>query len=176
MSVKVTDDDLGWDRILRSLDGFKGEVTTGIQAKEGKVPSNERREDGTVVDGWDDGPTVVEKAAANEFGTARAPERSFLRSTFDENRRKYAVALHKGLTKVIDGEEDFERVFLQLGEVVVGDVQEKITSLRDPPNADETIDFKGSDNPLIDSGQMRQSIRSKVTINQKAKQRRTLKR
>ena len=47
---------------------------------------------------------------------------------------------------------------LGLGEKVVADVQRKIVALKDPPNAPSTIAKKGSANPLIDTGRLRQSI------------------
>jgi hypothetical protein len=42
--------------------------------------------------------------------------------------------------------------------MAVGDIQHEITVLRHPPNAPATIRAKGSSKPLIDTGEMRQSV------------------
>lgn len=51
----------------------------------------------------------------------------------------------------------------QVGAFAAGATQQYITDLRDPPNAPYTIEKKGSDNPLIDTGSMRSSVTYKVT-------------
>lgn len=51
----------------------------------------------------------------------------------------------------------------KIGVVAVGFVQKYMTELRTPPNAASTIKKKGSSNPLIDSGALRQSVTYKVT-------------
>lgn len=107
--------------------------------------------------------TIADVAAANEFGTedGHIPERSFLRSTFDEKRNTYERMLTKGLEMAIDRAGDFDAVHNALelvGERAKRDVQRKIRTLDTPPNATRTIKQKGVDNPLIDTGRMRQSI------------------
>lgn len=51
----------------------------------------------------------------------------------------------------------------RVGVVAVGMVQKYMTDLRTPPNAPSTIKKKGSSNPLIDSGALRQSVTYKIT-------------
>lgn len=51
----------------------------------------------------------------------------------------------------------------KVGVVAVGKVQKYMTDLRTPPNAPSTIKKKGSSNPLIDSGALRQSVTYKLT-------------
>ena len=51
----------------------------------------------------------------------------------------------------------------QVGAVAAGAAQVYMTELRDPPNAAYTIEQKGSDNPLIDTGALRASVTYKVT-------------
>lgn len=108
------------------------------------------------------GAELVTYAAANEFGVpGRIPERSFLRSTADENRRRYTTELMDAAVAVLDG-QDVGSAFGRVGLGAVGDVQVKIRQLRIPPNAPSTIRRKGSSNPLIDTGRMRQSIEYEV--------------
>jgi len=50
----------------------------------------------------------------------------------------------------------------RVGVIAVAKVQQFMTELKSPPNAPSTIKKKGSSNPLIDSGALRQSITSKI--------------
>lgn len=99
-------------------------------------------------------------AASNEFGapSVNVPERSYLRSTVDEKRADYAAALTRIVRDEVDGKRVARLGLERLGAKAAGDVQRKIVALRDPPNAPSTIAAKGSSNPLIDTGRLRQSI------------------
>lgn len=104
------------------------------------------------------GSDLVTYARANEFGVpGHIPERSFLRSTVREKRDRYGRLMSKAVADVLAGEPSV-RAFEKVGVRVVRDVRLKITRLRIPPNAASTIRRKGSSNPLIDTGRMRQSI------------------
>lgn len=151
MAKGVTDTDLGYDDLVATMDELASSepaVFVGIRG-------------GPVTE---DGSSLVLVAASNEFGafdddgTQIVPERSFLRSTVREQQEKYAGLLAKDLGKLVDGKMDIEQVLARLGTVATRDVKRKIVSLKDPINADSTIDAKGSDNPLIDTGRLRQSI------------------
>ena len=54
------------------------------------------------------------------------------------------------------------RMLEQLGAMAVGEVQKYVTELDTPPNAPSTIRQKGSSNPLINTGALRQSITYEV--------------
>ncbi len=99
-------------------------------------------------------------AAVNEFGTEDGliPERSFLRATLDEDAKRINAAAGKALGLVLDGRLTADRAYDQIGFFVVGRVQRKIVDFHDPGNAPSTIARKGEDNPLIDTGRLRQSI------------------
>lgn len=106
----------------------------------------------------DQGSDLVMVATYNEFGTESIPERSFVRSTLAENRPKYQKAMQRGLEAIIDGRATVDTVLNLIGLEAVADIQKKITDIRTPPNAPVTIAQKGSDNPLIDTGRLRQSV------------------
>ncbi|MFK5708608.1 hypothetical protein [Lysinibacillus boronitolerans] len=109
-------------------------------------------------------------AAVHEFGiTIRKergsiviPERSFLRSTFDERNGEWAKFVKKQLPKLLDGQMNARTICERLGAKMVGDIQKKLTQLDDPPNAPSTIAKKGSSNPLIDNGILRRRVTYKV--------------
>ena len=50
----------------------------------------------------------------------------------------------------------------RLGEIARGDIVKSITKLNTPPNAQRTIEQKGSSNPLIDTGFLRANVTFKV--------------
>lgn len=140
----VTDRDFGYRKIMRNLRKLgraNPAVFVGVRSAAGAE--------------------LVLIAAVNEFGSAdgHVPERSFLRSTIDENREKYLALLTKATGKAIDKGKSAMRTELgKVGALVASEVQKKIRDLKDPPNAPSTIAKKGSSNPLIDRGRLRQSI------------------
>jgi len=97
-----------------------------------------------------------------EKGSIVIPERSFLRSTFDDKNKEWFKFMKKQLEHVLQGRMDARTLCERLGAKMVGDIQEKLTDLNSPPNAPSTIAQKGSSNPLIDSGGLRQRITYKV--------------
>ena len=99
-------------------------------------------------------------AAANEFGTDSIPERSFIRSTFEENKNQIAALSAAEAKAIIEGRKTVETSLLQLGLYHVGQIQAKIHSNIPPPNTQETIDRKGSSVTLINTVQLVQSIRN----------------
>lgn len=139
-TTAVRDVDFGMDKLIADLTGM-GVPTVYV---------------GVRSDG--DGE-LARYAAVNEFGSAdgHVPERSYLRSTADENRGRYAGMLADVVEGLIDG-KDPTRGLHRLGTYAKADVQRKIRALKTPPNAPSTIAKKGSRNPLIDTGRLRQSI------------------
>lgn len=104
------------------------------------------------------GQTISEIAWWNEFGTSRIPERPFLRTGLREKVTKYRAILGGGLKKILVGQTDPDTVLGVLGVAAVADVQAKIVAIQSPPNAESTKAEKGSSNPLIDIGALRQWI------------------
>ena len=147
MARGVVDKDLGYLRILRELDKLNGTVVeVGLQ------------NDGSASD---DGTLVSHYAAVNEFGTrdGRIPERSFMRSTFDETVDKLVRTRGRIIDGVYQGKLTADQGAGLLGELHQADIQKKISSHPPPPNAPSTAKRKGSTGTLVDSGVMRQSIR-----------------
>ncbi len=170
--LKVKDTDKGFRGLVEALGSAKAAyVVVGVRQEKGAMRLRRTGEPGArkaVADAT--APTMVMIATVNEFGSddGRIPERSFMRSTFDENETKYRARLTKGVRQAIDAAlvksgagpmvATLERALQLTGVVVARDVQEKIRDLKDPPNAEYTIQQKGSSSPLQDSGRLRQSI------------------
>lgn len=97
----------------------------------------------------------------NEFGTedGKIPPRPFMRLSIEKNNKNWLKFTKKGL---LNNNLEIKKTINQLGLLIVGDIQKEITNLRTPPNAESTIKKKGSSNPLIDTGLMRNSVKHKV--------------
>lgn len=151
---RVEDKDLGLNRIIRTLnkdlDGVV--VKVGVQAKDKAV----RRGKGGSIRNTDQPLAVI--AAIHEFGLGDMPQRSFLRSAYDEN----LPVIDKMIQRVAKGAVfglGTNAALNQLGNVVQGMVQRKIVDGPFVPNSPATIKRKKSSKPLIDTGHLRQSIR-----------------
>jgi TPP-dependent pyruvate/acetoin dehydrogenase alpha subunit len=105
------------------------------------------------------GPSLVEIAIWNELGTKSAPPRPFIQSTTDEQQRKWRDMVRRLNRLVLAGKMTNTEASELLGQEMQADIQQKIVDLRDPPNAQATIDKKGSDNPLIDTGAMKDNVK-----------------
>ena len=121
-------------------------------------------------------------AAANEFGAkipkrqARfedldgenpekwviIPERSYLRAWFDENVDALQATMERLIGQVVEGKISGRTALETIGGYVVTHVQAYMVDLKTPPNAPSTIARKGSSNPLIDTGQLKDAITWRV--------------
>ena len=88
------------------------------------------------------------------------PERSFIRSTFDNlNMNEVKQIVEVGLEHILnDDAYDGEDLLRSLGEYLRSQIVRTITKLKEPPNSPYTVAVKGSSNPLIDTGELRSSI------------------
>lgn len=147
MKSSVVDRDLGFKDLMDVFSDLEG--TTSVYVG---VPG--------TADDYKDGANQVLVASVNEFGSSdgRIPERSFLRSTVDEKAQEYSALLAKLVGQAVDGKITPTQALDRLGLTVERDVKRKIVDLKEPPNAERTIEQKKSSNPLIDTGQLRQSI------------------
>ena len=142
MSEFTIDTDLGYKALMDDVKKLKKEpyVKVGVLGESGSE--------------------LATYAGANEFGTrdGRIPERSFIRSTMDQNRFALFQQANRFLDQISAGSITPTKALGLLGEFIRGQIVSKITTLQDPPNAPSTILKKGSANPLIDEGRMRQAI------------------
>lgn len=107
-------------------------------------------------------PMVADVALWNEFGTERIPARPFLRTA--QNK-----AIERGnriLQVRMEENADVEQIAKDLGMMMQDEIKKQITRGEFAPNAPSTIKRKGSSHPLIDTGNMRQSVHWAVTTTQ----------
>lgn len=90
------------------------------------------------------------------------PERSFLRTGFDENVDELVNKVDAFLPDVMSLNINADAFANMVGLELSGKIQKKIRDLSGPANSQMTIDRKGSSNPLIDSGRLVGAIRHEV--------------
>ncbi|MFC6202578.1 hypothetical protein ACFP1L_11960 [Lactiplantibacillus nangangensis] len=90
------------------------------------------------------------------------PERSFIRSTFDENLGSWVDRCADWLVEVATGDMSAKTMLEKLGNVIVKDIQAKIRAIQEPANSPATIERKGSTSPLEDTGHLIQAITYRV--------------
>jgi len=88
----------------------------------------------------------------------KVPQREFMASSFDESLARLIQNRNKLYGMVIDNTLSVHKSLAILGEFMVASTKKKIRALRTPPNHPITVAMKGSDNPLINSGQMINSV------------------
>lgn len=151
-SVTIKDTDKGFNALKKELGLIKGSfVTVGIHKNAEKYPN---------------GASVVLVAATNEFGTDRAgknhdiviPERSFLRSTFDENLdnvKKYREELY---SKVLTFQITVKNALDKIGFYFSNLVKNKIENFTTPPNAPSTQAAKARSRGIAKEGKKKKDI------------------
>lgn len=98
----------------------------------------------------------------NPEGWVIIPERSYLRAWFDENVDVLQATMERLIGQVVEGKISGRAALETIGGYVVTHVQAYMVDLKTPPNAPSTIRRKGSSNPLIDTGQLKDAITWRV--------------
>lgn len=151
MTVRVRD--RGARRVVRELGRPSGpQLTVGVFGDKGSAQHR----------GSAQGITVAEIAEIHEFGLG-VPERSWLRDWIDQNKQQIEARISTESRAMITKKRTREQVLARIGVWIQGEIQQRIADGIPPPNAPSTIARKGSSKPLIDKGQLRQSITHRVT-------------
>lgn len=153
---KVKIIDRGWNKIQKqALKMSRGKaVAVGIQGSEAELVDPKHGE-----------MTNVELGAIHEFGTqdGHIPERSFIRSTFDENRAKYEKGMKLASQKFFEGKKPDGELLL-IGEEFKSDIINKVRSGDLKPLAESTMMTReGGAIPLWKSGQLMNALTAVVT-------------
>jgi hypothetical protein len=155
MAAEIKDVDHGYKALVERVFGFqKPVIDVGIL------------EDGPH---GDDDVTVLQVGIFNEFGTANAPARSFIRAWFDENEGQLRADIAVLMESVIAGKRTKEQILELIGQRAVAQIQARMATNIPPPNRPSTIKRKGkggSTTTLIDTGILRSSITYKVKENE----------
>lgn len=148
----VVADTTKWDELLTRLAKLDTmHVTVGVMSDQG---GSEK------VEGSD--LTMVELFAIHEFGTrdGHVPERAPMRVAFEDGEAQLRSFIAKRAQDVVLGRETPRTAYEKLGLYTQSMIQRRITSgpFLLPELAESTKERKGSERPLVDTGQMVQSI------------------
>ena len=153
-NAKFIEKDLGWLGILNELSKAESAyVKVGFQY--GSQTKNQRK----GARRKKAGQSMPEIAAQNEYGTKIIPARPFMSTAVDSNRGIINAYIRKQYERVLDGKSTVNKSLGLIGQLMTGLIQKRIRQIVYPPNAPSTIARKGSSKPLIDFGQMIQSVR-----------------
>lgn len=119
--------------------------------------------------GLDDGSGVLARVNGDKIEpvfvllkSVTIPERSFIRTGFDNNVDKIGNKIDMLFTEVIELNIDPDVFTDMIGMEFAGMIQRHARTVKSPPNAASTRNVKGSSNPLMDSGRLIGAIRHEV--------------
>ena len=153
-TIKYKLNDSKLKKIIKELSKFgRGWILVGLHEGENYI----------------DGATTValigfwnEFGTSNKLGEERIPERSWMRSWFDTNRKKIEKIFIQMTNLIKQRKINAVTALKRIGAWAVGELKRSIRDLQNPPNAFLTIRMKKSSSPLIDTGQMMNSINYKI--------------
>ena len=93
-----------------------------------------------------------------DTGFITIPERSFLRTGFDTYHKEVIDETNPMLSDVLGGTMSADDFCNMVGTLLRDKIREYAIDLNNPANHPFTVERKGSSNPLVDSGDMIQSI------------------
>lgn len=166
ISAKVTDTDRGYAKIVREFATAAKDYTVlagviGTRAESRKI---QRIKSGENPDTKTSKYNVAQIATVLEYGSnnGRIPARPFLRNPFDANKAKYQTRITKAAKSSKSTVLGVQSAVYKAAEFYVADVQRGINAQNFVPLAKYTVDRKGDSFILVDLGQLRQSIGTRI--------------
>jgi hypothetical protein len=132
-------------------------ITVGVHAEEGGEAHRAANDTGAPL-------TNADVATFHEFGTSTIPQRSFIRAWYDEDQEFIRTTLQKQMGLVVAGKLTTEVASERIALAFEGAVKKRISRGIPPPLQPETIARKGSSRALVDTGQLRASIRGRAEV------------
>lgn len=137
--------------VEKQLQGLAKALNTRITGAKAGYLSNDK---GEIPYEEPNPPTLEEVALWNEYGTERIPPRPFLSRAL----KSATTRCNKLVQARMEENADMEQIAKEIGVELQGAIYEQIDSGHFVPNAPATIRRKGSSRPLIDTGNLRQSV------------------
>lgn len=145
------------------VDNANAKVMVGFLSGRNHVQTQHKSKDGQYkdIDGGEAQYNNIETAELAKiltFGDARIPPRPFIEEGLLSKKDDLKKEIKTQLDKVLDGKK---ANWNKVGTKAVGAIQEFVRSdyyKTHVPNSKRTIDYKGSDTPLIDGGDLINSL------------------
>lgn len=154
MSFKLTVDKSGWNKLKKEL--LKG---SDLEVKVGIVEPTNYGSD-------NDNLSVAQVWQWQEEGVPaqNIPPRPAIRVGFMAPIKKgsYDKIFIESMIRIAEGKSTFKQEYTRIGVQAKVDLKKAVADWDTPRNAPYTIELKGFDNPLIDSGLLYESIDFKV--------------
>lgn len=149
-----------FQKIQKMADKAAVQILVGFPSGREHVPTLHKNENGEYKGYNGEDPRDIKPVETAElakelsYGSARTPARPFLEEGIRSKEKEIRKALEEETQKVLDGKQaNWEKV----GTMAVGAIQEFVRSdhyKTTIPNSKKTIEYKGSDTPLIDGGDL----------------------
>lgn len=153
MSIKITVDTSGWDKIKKNLlQANREKLKVGFFEDSRYGPENDTLNVAQVAQFMEEGDPV------------KYPPRPFIRIGFLPRLKtpEYIPIFQQAIKSVLDGQSSFKQAYTRLGPTLVKGLQNEIIGWDTPPNSPQTIEAKGFNDPLINTGKMLESVDFKV--------------
>lgn len=154
MSFKLKVDKSDWQKLKKELlKGSRLEVKVGIVEPVTYGADNDNLPVATVWSWQEEGVPAQ-----------NIPPRPAIRVGFMDPIKKgsYDKLFTESMQRIAEGKSTFKQEYTRIGAQAKADLKKAIADWDTPRNAPYTIELKGFDNPLIDSGLLYESIDFKV--------------
>ena len=150
--IKIKVDTSGWEKIKKNLLNNKETLKVGFFEDSIYVPEN------------DNLPVAMVAMFMEEGDPVKYPPRPFIRMGFLPRLKtsEYVPVFQQAIKSVLDGQATFKQAYTKLGPVMVKGLQNEIIAWDTPPNSPQTVEAKGFNDPLINTGKMLESVEFKV--------------
>jgi hypothetical protein len=154
MSFKLKVDKSGWEKIKKELlKGSSLEVQVGIVEPTNYGPDNDNL---SVAQIWQ---WQEEGVPAQNIPTRPAIRVGFMTPI---KKGSYDKMFAESMQRIASGNSTFKQEYTRIGVQAKVDLKKAVADWDTPRNAPYTVELKGFDNPLIDSGLLYESIDFKV--------------
>lgn len=150
--IKIKVDNSGWEKIKKNLLNNKETLKVGFFEDSIYGPEN------------DNLPVAMVAMFMEEGDPVKYPPRPFIRMGFLPRLKtsEYVPVFQQTIKSVLDGQATFKQAYIKLGPVMVKGLQNEIIAWDTPPNSPQTVEAKGFNDPLINTGKMLESVEFKV--------------
>lgn len=148
--------DKGWNRVTNRINNLNGSFIKIGLPSEGVVKNGFQQ--GSGREESTDMISLAEIALINEFGDGNIPSRPAIRKTFDDNKELIIDYVKRQYALYVEEAINIGTMLNKVGSFYSNLMKKEFLELRVPPNAPMTIQAKGFDDPLIDSGQTVETI------------------
>lgn len=153
MSVKITRDKSGWDKLKKNLLKSSQDVLKLGWFEDARYgPENDNLPVGTVAMWQEEGDPI------------KYPPRPFIRVGFLPRLKtsEYVPLFQETISSVLEGKLTLKQSYRRIAPILVAGLKNEIIQWDTPPNSPQTVADKGFNDPLINTGKMLESVDFKV--------------